>query len=89
MEKLLVADGKRRGRSFVTEAEILHAFPNYEDDITGLEHVMDALNKRGIGGGPGKWLACGAKQAGGRRGRKTRQRRQSQKEKQGRYGGCF
>ncbi len=32
----------------MTEAEILHTFPNFEDDITGLELVMDALDKRGI-----------------------------------------
>ena len=49
MEKLLVKlMEKGAERSFVTEAEILHAFPNFEDDITGLEHVMDALDKRGI-----------------------------------------
>jgi len=35
-------------RSFVTEAEILHAFPNFEDDVAGLEQIMDALDKRGI-----------------------------------------
>ncbi len=49
MEKLLVQlMEKGAERSFVTEAEILHAFPNFEDDITGLEQVMDALDKRGI-----------------------------------------
>ena len=35
-------------RGFVTEAEILHTLPNFEDDIPGLEKVMDALEKRGI-----------------------------------------
>ena len=35
-------------RGFVTEAEILHTLPYFEDDIQGLEKVMDALEKRGI-----------------------------------------
>ncbi len=49
MEKLLAKlMEKGAERSFVTEAEILHTFPNFEDDITGLELVMDALDKRGI-----------------------------------------
>jgi RNA polymerase primary sigma factor len=39
---------KGRGRGFVTEAEILHALPTLEDDIRGLEAVMDELEKRGI-----------------------------------------
>ncbi len=39
---------KGRGRGFVTEAEILHALPTLEDDIRGLELVMDELEKRGI-----------------------------------------
>jgi len=39
---------KGRGRGFVTEAEILHALPTLEDDIRGLESVMDELEKRGI-----------------------------------------
>lgn len=39
---------KGRGRGFVTEAEILHALPTVEDDIRGLEAVMDELEKRGI-----------------------------------------
>jgi RNA polymerase primary sigma factor len=42
----LIAKGKSRG--FVTEAEILHVFPNMEDDIRGLEQVMDELEKVGI-----------------------------------------
>jgi len=39
---------KAAERGFVTEAEILHTFPNFEDNIPGLEKVMDALEKRGI-----------------------------------------
>ncbi len=39
---------KAAERGFVTEAEILHALPYFEDDIPGLEKVMDALEKRGI-----------------------------------------
>ncbi len=39
---------KAAERSFVTEAEIMHALPNFEDDIAGLEEVMEALDKRGI-----------------------------------------
>lgn len=42
----LLTKGSERG--FVTEAEILHAYPNFEDDISGLEAVMDELDKRGI-----------------------------------------
>jgi RNA polymerase primary sigma factor len=39
---------KASERGFVTEAEILHALPNFEEDVTSLEKVMDALEKRGI-----------------------------------------
>ena len=39
---------KAAERGFATEAEILHALPNFEDNITGLEEVMNALEKRGI-----------------------------------------
>ncbi len=39
---------KGRGRSFVTEAEILHALPNFENDIAALERVMNELEQRGI-----------------------------------------
>lgn len=39
---------KGSGRGFVTEAEILHAIPNFENDIVSLEKVMDGLEKRGI-----------------------------------------
>jgi RNA polymerase primary sigma factor len=42
----LLAKGKARG--FVTEAEILHVFPNLEDNIRGLEQIMDDLEKGGI-----------------------------------------
>lgn len=44
--KELIKKGKARG--FVTEAEILHTFPHLEDDIFGLEGVMDELEKSGI-----------------------------------------
>ncbi len=39
---------KGRARGFVTEAEILHVFPSLEDDITGLEKIMDSLDAVGI-----------------------------------------
>ena len=39
---------KASERGFVTEAEILHALPYFEDDISSLEKVMEALEKRGI-----------------------------------------
>ncbi len=39
---------KASERGFVTEAEILHALPYFEEDIHSLEKVMDALEKRGI-----------------------------------------
>lgn len=42
----LMHKGKARG--FVTEAEILHVFPTLENDITAIEHVMDALEAQGI-----------------------------------------
>ncbi len=35
-------------RGFVTEAEVLHALPYFEDNIQRLEEVMDTLEKRGI-----------------------------------------
>jgi RNA polymerase primary sigma factor len=41
-----MAKGKARG--FVTEAEILHVFPSLEEDINGLERLMDALEEAGI-----------------------------------------
>ncbi len=42
----LIIKGAERG--FVTEAEILHALPHFENDINELESVMDELDKRGI-----------------------------------------
>jgi RNA polymerase primary sigma factor len=42
----LLVKGSERG--FVTEAEIIHAYPHLEDSISGLEIVMDELDKRGI-----------------------------------------
>ena len=42
----LLVKGAERG--FVTEAEIIHAYPNFEDNVTALEGVMDELDKRGI-----------------------------------------
>lgn len=42
----LIERGAERG--FVTEAELLHALPNFEDNIKSLEELMEALEKRGI-----------------------------------------
>jgi RNA polymerase primary sigma factor len=39
---------KGQGRGFVTETEILHVLPHLEDDLAGLERVMDLLEQRGI-----------------------------------------
>ena len=44
--KKLMEKGAERG--FVTEAEILHALPFFEEDVQSLEKVMDALEKRGV-----------------------------------------
>ncbi len=44
--KKLMEKGIERG--FVTEAELLHALPQFEDDLQALEKVMDDLDKRGI-----------------------------------------
>lgn len=44
--KKLVEIASERG--FVTEAELMHALPNFEDDVVALERVMDELEKRGI-----------------------------------------
>ena len=44
--KQLMEKGIERG--FVTEAELLHAMPNFEDDLKGLEKVMEDLEKRGV-----------------------------------------
>ena len=49
VEKALEALGQKgHGRGFVTEAELLHTLPQFEDDIVGLEAVMFELEKRGI-----------------------------------------
>lgn len=42
----LMEKGAERG--FITEAELLHVMPEFEDNIKGLEEVMDNLEKRGI-----------------------------------------
>jgi len=39
---------KGEARGFVTEAEVLHAFPFLEDDLESVETAMQALEKRGI-----------------------------------------
>ncbi len=39
---------KAAARGFVTEAEILHAFPYLEDNLEELESTLQALEKRGI-----------------------------------------
>lgn len=35
-------------RGFVTEAEILHSMPEFEDDLLALEQVLNVLEQRGI-----------------------------------------
>ncbi len=49
-QKKIFADLMQRGlsRGFVTEAEMLTAFPDLENDIAGLEKGMEFLEKRGI-----------------------------------------
>lgn len=42
----LMHKGKARG--FVTEAEIMHVFPNLENDLDAIEQVMDALEAIGV-----------------------------------------
>jgi RNA polymerase primary sigma factor len=42
----LIARG--RGRGFVTDAEVLHYFPNIEDNIALLEKIYDRLEESGI-----------------------------------------
>jgi RNA polymerase primary sigma factor len=39
---------KASERGFVTEAELLHTMPQFEDDIAGLEQVLETMEKRGI-----------------------------------------
>lgn len=47
-ESLSFLMGKGKARGFVTEAEILHVFPALEDDLDGLERIMDSLDAAGI-----------------------------------------
>ncbi len=49
-QKRIFTDLMQRGlsRGFVTEAEMLTAFPDLENDIAGLEKGMEMLEKRGI-----------------------------------------
>lgn len=48
-EKLVKRLMEKAGeRGFVTEAELLHSLPNFEDNIPALEKIMDDLEKRGI-----------------------------------------
>ena len=42
----LVQRGKQRG--FVTEAEVLHALPNLEDNLAAVEKLLDQLEAQGI-----------------------------------------
>src|SRR3989338_4470966 len=42
----LIARGRKRG--FVTDSEVLHYFPNVEDDISFLEEIYDQLEKANI-----------------------------------------
>ncbi len=42
----ILAKGQARG--FVTEAELIHEFPHMEDDIQGIEYVMDKLSQIGV-----------------------------------------
>jgi len=44
--KKLITIASERG--FITEAELMHALPHFEDDVAALENVMEALEKRGI-----------------------------------------
>jgi RNA polymerase primary sigma factor len=39
---------KGASRGFVTEAEILHALPEFESDLIALEQVLDVLERRGV-----------------------------------------
>src|SRR3989344_8975402 len=42
----LIEKGRHRG--FITESEILHAFPNIERDIGGIERLYDRLDNANI-----------------------------------------
>ena len=51
-EKMQDLVRRGRGRGFVTESEIIQAFPNIEEDIPGLEHLyrhLEAVNIKVIG----------------------------------------
>ena len=51
-EKMQDLTRRGRGRGFVTESEIIQAFPNIEEDISGLEHLyrhLEAVNIKVIG----------------------------------------
>ncbi len=51
-EKMQELVRRGRGRGFVTESEIIQAFPNIEEDISGLEHLyrhLEAVNIKVIG----------------------------------------
>src|SRR3989344_5944989 len=39
---------KGQGRGFVTEAEILHAMPSFEENLSALEQLYEELDGRGI-----------------------------------------
>ncbi|OGE80393.1 MAG: RNA polymerase sigma factor RpoD [Candidatus Doudnabacteria bacterium RIFCSPHIGHO2_01_FULL_45_18] len=43
---MLVARAMARG--FLTEAEVIHALPDLEDNIAGLERLLDTLDSKGI-----------------------------------------
>jgi len=47
-EKLKNLIDRGRGRGFITESEILQAFPNIEQDISGLEHLYRDLESANI-----------------------------------------
>lgn len=42
----LIARGRKRG--FVTDSEVLHYFPNIEEDLSGLEQIYDEVEKAGL-----------------------------------------
>lgn len=49
IEKVLTTLAARgKTRSFVTEAELMHVFPYFEEDVTGLERLMNELEELGI-----------------------------------------
>lgn len=44
--RVLVVRGKQRG--FITEAEVLHVLPNFEDNLAVVEQLLDIFEKEGI-----------------------------------------